>query len=278
MTTLLDYSKLTMARAMSATRRALIGSHVEAVLVKGDNGMFLVDVEDMAVGRRLARDGDYGAAELKRLLSVITEQTTVLIVGTHVGTLAVPASKHCRNLIAIEANPRTFQLLRQNLLLNECNNVRALNIAANDKNEEIRFVLNRTNSGGSKRMPIVPDYAYFYDSPKIVSVEAHPLDEVLGDAPIDVVLMDIEGSEYFALGGMQHILSRVSVLFMEFIPRHLRDVSGASVEQLLGLIRPYFSTLFVPSREITAASDRFGDVLQAMYDREQSDEGIVFKK
>lgn len=278
MNRLLNDSKLTLVRAVSATRRALIGRHVEAVLVRGENGIFLVDVEDMSVGRRLARDGEYGAAELKRLLSVITEPATVLMVGAHVGTLAVPASKHCRNLIAIEANPRTFQLLHENLLLNECTNVRALNIAANDKNEEIRFVLNRTNSGGSKRMPMVPDYAYFYDSPEVVSVEAHPLDEVLGDSQIDIILMDIEGSEYFALGGMQHILSRASVLFMEFIPHHLRNVSGVSVDQLLELIRPHFSTLFVPSREITAAKDQFGDVLQTMYDRDQSDEGIVFTK
>ncbi len=278
MTTLLYNSKSILLCAMSVPRRSLIGRHVEALLVRSDNGIFLVDVEDMTVGRRLARHGEYGTAELKRLLSVITEQSTVLIVGTHIGTLAVPASKHCRNLIAIEANPRTFQLLRENLRLNECNNVRALNIAANDKNEEIRFVMNRTNSGGSKRMPVVRHHAYFYDSPEIVPVEAHPLDEVLGDSPIDVILMDIEGSEYFALGGMQRILSRASVLFMEFIPHHLRNVSGVSVDQLLELIQPHFSTLFVPSLEITVSKDRFGDVLQAMYDREQSDEGIVFKK
>jgi FkbM family methyltransferase len=278
MTTLLNHSKLTLVHVMSAARRRLIGHHVEAVLVRGDNGAFLVDVEDMSVGWRLARDGEYGAAELQRVLSVITEQATVLMVGTHVGTLAVPASKHCRNLIAIEANPRTFQLLQENLLLNECHNVRALNIAANDKNEEIQFVLSRTNSGGSKRMPMIPAYAYFYDSPKIVPVEAHPLDEVLGDSPIDIVLMDIEGSEYFALGGMQRILSRASVLFMEFIPHHLRNVSGVSVDQPLGRIRQHFSTMFVPSQEITVSRDRFGEVLQAMYDHEQSDEGIVFKK
>ncbi len=250
--TLLNYSEFTVKRAMSAARRALIGRHVEAVLVRGDNGIFLVDVEDMYVGR--------------------------LIVGTHVGTLAVPASKHCRSLIAIEANPRTFQLLHENLLLNQCNNVRALNIAASDKNEEIQFVLNRTNSGGSKRMPVVPDYAYFYDSPEVALVKAYPLDEVLGDSQIDIILMDIEGSEYFALGGMQQILSRASVLFMEFIPHHLRNVSGVSVDQLVGLIRPHFSTLFVPSREITVSKDRFVEVLQAMFDREQSDEGIIFKK
>jgi FkbM family methyltransferase len=277
-TTLLNYPKLKLVRAMSATRRALMGSHVEAVLVRGDTGTYLVDVEDMTVGRRLARNGEYGAAELKRLLSVVTEQASVLFVGSHVGTLVVPASKHCREVIAIEANPRTFQLLRENLLLNECKNVQALNIAASDKNERIRFVLSRTNPGGSKRMPVVRDYAYFYDSPDVVSVEAHPLDEVLGDSRIDIILMDIEGSEYFALGGMQQILSRASVLFMEFIPHHLRNVSGVSVDQLLALIRPHFSTMFVPSLEITASNDRFGDVLQSMYDRERSDDGIVFTK
>jgi len=54
-------------------------------------------------------------------------------------------------------------------------------------------------------MPQVRDYAYFYDSPEVTSVASHPLDEVLGDAAIDVILMDIEGSEYSALGGMQRI-------------------------------------------------------------------------
>ena len=278
MTTLIHSSKLMLLRALSVPRKALIGRHAEALLVRSDNGVFLVDAEDMAVGRHLARYGEYGTAELKRLLSVVTEQATVLIVGAHVGTLAVPVSKHCRNLIAIEANPRTFRLLHENLRLNGCKNVRALNIAANDRNEEIRFVLSRTNSGGSKRMPLVQNYAYFHDSPEVVPVEAHPLDEVLGDSPIDIILMDIEGSEYFALGGMQRILSRSSVLFMEFIPHHLRNVSGVSVDQLLGRIRPHFSTMFVPSQEITASRDRFGEVLQTMYDREQSDEGIVFKK
>jgi hypothetical protein len=90
--------------------------------------------------------------------------------------------------------------------------------------------------------------------------------------------MDIEGSEYFALGGMQHILSLASVLFIEFIPHHLRDVSAVSVDQLLERISPHFSMLYVPSLDITASRDQFGSVLQAMYDREQVDEGIVFRK
>lgn len=181
---LLVYSKLAVARAISGVRRSLVGLHVEALLVNGNGGIFLVDVEDMAVGAHLARNGEYGAAELARLLESLDEGHTLLIVGAHVGTLAVPASKHCRSVIAVEANPHTFELLKRNLLLNKCDNVSALNIAAGDKNENLQFVLSKANPGGSKRMPIVRDYAYFYDSPEIVSVEARPLDEVLEDTPI----------------------------------------------------------------------------------------------
>ena len=278
MASLLDYSKFTLARAISATKRTLLGRHVEAVLVRSSCGVFLVDVEDMYVGRQLAWNGDYCAAELERLLAVLTERDTLLVVGTHIGALAVPASKHCRSVIAIEANPRTFRLLRENLLLNECHNVRALNIAASDRNEKLQFVASRVNSGGSKRMPVIADYAYFYDSPEVLLVEAHPLDEVLGDSPIDVILMDIEGSEYFALGGMQRILAQASVLIMEFIPHHLRNVSGVSVDQLLAPIKPHFSTMFVPSRGVTVSNPKFGEVLRTMYDCERQDDGIVFRK
>jgi len=65
---------------------------------------------------------------------------------------------------------------------------------------------------------------------------------------------------------------------MEFIPHHLRNVAGVSVDQLLALIRPHFSTLFVPSQNLCVGRDQFGDVLQTMFGREESDDGIVFRK
>jgi len=40
-----------------------------------------------------------------------------------------------------------------NIKLNGATNVCALNILAGEREEEVEFVQNRTNSGGSKRMP-----------------------------------------------------------------------------------------------------------------------------
>ena len=271
-------TKLLVLNGMSRAKRQMMGQHVEALLVKSKNGLFLVDVEDQFVGRRLSYNGEFGWDELVRLRTAINEKSRVLVVGTHIGTLAIAASKHCSQLTAIEANPKTFRLLELNLLINRCNNVRAINIAASDKAEQIEFVMSHANTGGSKRIPVKRDYAYFYDSPEITSVPAEPLDEVLAGEKFDAILMDIEGSEYFALRGMQTLLASAQVLFMEFVPHHLRNVSGVSVADLMASITPHFSQLFIPSKNLRVPKAEFVTALQRMHDNEESDDGLEFSK
>jgi hypothetical protein len=90
--------------------------------------------------------------------------------------------------------------------------------------------------------------------------------------------MDIEGSEYFALQGMQRILKGSRALAVEFLPHHLKNVSGVSVQQFLSLIEPQFSTLTIPSREVRVERANFQSTLQRMYDADQADDGIIFEK
>ncbi len=271
-------AKLSMVNAVARAKRQVIGAHVEALLVSSKNGLLLVDVDDQFVGRRLSYHGEYGLEELARLQSVIDSHSRVLMVGTHIGTLAIAAAKHCSQLTAIEANPKTFRFLELNLLINGCNNVCAINIAASDKAEQIEFVMSRANSGGAKRVPVRRDYAYFYDSPEIIKVPARPLDEVLAGQTFDVILMDIEGSEYFALRGMQTLLASAQVLFMEFVPHHLRNVAGVNVTELVATITPHFSKLLIPSKGLRVEQNDFVPALQDMYENGESDDGLVFSK
>ena len=88
----------------------------------------------------------------------------VLIVGTHIGSLAIPLSKHCKEITAIEANPNTFELLKINLQLNNTKNITPHNIFANDSHEKVEFLLNTVNSGGSKRKPKKNNFLYDYDA------------------------------------------------------------------------------------------------------------------
>ena len=90
--------------------------------------------------------------------------------------------------------------------------------------------------------------------------------------------MDIEGSEYFALRGMQEILSRADHLAVEYLPHHLRQVAGIDVAEFLTPIAPHFNRLRIPSKNIETDRQGFLPALQAMFQADEEDDGIIFSK
>lgn len=215
------------------------------MIVKTKHGRFAVDPRDVFIGQRIARTGEYGEEEIELLGTCIGPQSNVLIVGAHVGVLAVPLSQRCRSLVAVEANPDTYKLLVQNVALNERRNITTIFGAANDTAGELDFLCGTHNSGGSKRAPIVHNPDYFYDNPTTARVPAFRLDDRLS-GPFDLVHMDIEGSEVFAMRGARSLLSQVKYLSVEFISHHLTDVAGVTVDEWLEPIPSHFDTMLVP--------------------------------
>jgi FkbM family methyltransferase len=269
--------KLANQALKGAFTKRVLGPHVYALITKSDIGLFAVDPEDCEVGGELRMKGKYSSEEIERLKPHIASDSKVLVVGAHVGTLAIPISKLCEKVVAVEANPATYKLLTINITLNSASNCQAINIAASDKEETIEFLLSRVNSGGSKRVPKIK-WLYYFDNPETITVKAVSLDEYLEEKDFHIVVMDIEGSEYFALQGMQGILSRCKLLAVEFLPHHLKNVSGVTVEEFLSVIEPHFSRMTIPSKGLRVDAPKFAGYLTEMYYLEQGDEGIIFEK
>jgi FkbM family methyltransferase len=251
---------------------------VKGVVLKTDQGWYCLDPDDQFVSKNILDTGAYGLAEIERAKQFFGNDSRLLVVGAHIGTIAIPLSKLCRELVAIEANPATYEFLELNVLMNRCGNLKTYNVAANNQDEMIPFIMSTDNSAGSKRMPLIRDFAYFYDSPQITSVRGARLDDLLDNHEFDLVFMDIEGSEYFALTGMQKILGRARTLIVEFLPHHLSKVAGISVSQFLEPIAGHFSSLTVPSTRVRVGAEGFLEALQAMYDKNRRDDGIIFQK
>jgi FkbM family methyltransferase len=199
----------------------------------------------------------------------------MLLVGTHIGSLLVPLSKRVESIVGVEANPETYKRLRLNVLMNRCANVRTFNFAASDSSGSLEFVMNKANSGASKRMPINKADIYFYDDPEVTQVPCVRLDDLLPNESFDLVFMDIEGSELFAMRGMPRILTRAKVVFSEFYPFMVRDVAGAGVAEFLEPLAE-FNTLAVPSLRKVVHREAFHETLQDMFDRNHCDNGIIF--
>ena len=253
-----------------------LGKDVKAVIVETKNGVFAVDPADLEVGAKLRKQGEYGIGEINQISQLINSQSSVLIVGAHLGSIAIPIANICSKLIAIEANPNNFRLLETNVKLNNTSNITIHNIAANDKEEKIKFQLNTVNSGGSKRVPITNRYAYTYDNPEVIDVQAHSLDNYLSEKEFDLVLIDIEGSEYFAMKGMTDILSKTKNLVVEFLPHHITNVAGVELSDFLGNIPKHLTKLTIPSKNKTYPIDEGIVTLQQMFQSGQGDDGIIF--
>jgi len=261
--------------ALSAFTGKLLGPYSKGLLTQTRDAIFLIDPQDYAIGWQLRTNGAYGANQLAILDQVLDEDSRLLIIGGHVGTIAIPVAKKGIPTVVLEANPDTFRLLELNLLLNAVNNCEIHPIAANDKKEEIRFLLNRSNSGGSKRKPLIDQHMYNYDNPNEIVVQGYALDDYLQGQVFDTIFMDIEGSEYFALKGMPRLLQQCSTLIMEFLPHHLKHVAGITVDELLATL-PAFETLIIPSLKIEVPEAEFSSTLQRMYDNNLGDDGIIF--
>ena len=263
-------------KKIKSTRlRKKLGQNIKAIITESENGLFAVDPEDLEVGQKL-RSGGFGIDEVERLKTFINKNSKVLIVGTHIGSLAIPLSKHCKEITAIEANPNTFELLEINLHLNHAKNIIPHNIFANESHEKVEFLLNTVNSGGSKRKPKKSSFLYDFDNPEIIELKSHKLDDYLPEHDYDLVLLDIEGSEYFAMKGMKDILSNCKTLVVEFLPHHLKNVADIDVETFLSVLPGHFTKFNLPNNQQEHNISEVKTVLQKMYDANIGEDGIIF--
>lgn len=143
--------------------------------------------------------------------SFLKEGDTVVDCGAHIGTLTITASKlvgEKGDVFAYEAHPRTFSYLKRNVEDNHCDNVSTYNFAIGDREENVTFSdyyasdLNSVEDGGK------------------FSVEMKTLDGLLKNVQtIDLLKLDIEGSELSALRGAVETLKKTKAIYFESAER-----------------------------------------------------------
>lgn len=248
------------------------------VVVESKLGPFCI-LRDDAVGNAiLEKHPESLIGEVRNAVKAMPRFGKALVVGAHIGTIAVPLSTHCSELVAVEPNPRAFELLQINAGLQGRENMLLVNCAANDTFAPLEFIVRHENSGGSGRYPAIVDDETFAGTTEQITVQGVRLDDALAEHTFDLVFMDCEGSENAAFRGMPRILADAGTLIVEFIGRHVTNVAGLTVEQWLEPLMPHFDRLFIPTTGKWAEKTAFGAVLQAMIDEKRDDSGIIFQK
>ena len=195
-------------------------------------------VESWRVLSQIAAGG-LEAYELELFRAALEPGMTVVDVGANIGYYTVHAAHAVGStgrVHAFEPDPRTAESLRANIVRNRLANVTVHECAVSAGSGSRELILSGTasHSGLSRTM----------DETSIVgstTVQAVALDDVLDGASVDVMKMDVEGEEPFALQGMERTLaaSRRLRLFVEFSPAAL-EAAGSSAQEFLAMLRSLF--------------------------------------
>jgi FkbM family methyltransferase len=140
------------------------------------------------------------------------EGDIVIDIGAHIGLYTIISSKRVGangKVVAIEADPSNFEMLKSNIKLNQLTNVTPLNYAVYSKETKIKLYLPEVESGYTIYNTIMSNRARTED--KFVEVNANTLDHLLqlkGIMEINWVKIDVEGAELEVLKGATNVLSK----------------------------------------------------------------------
>jgi FkbM family methyltransferase len=137
-----------------------------------------------------------------------------LDVGAHIGRWSLRMAHRAHKVFAVEPNPAARTQLNKHIAINDIHNVEVLPFAAWDEN--VTLVLDDPNhrlSGGSTRtLRIDPDATAVIgrdDEPEPVQgVRLDTIEDLVGLSRIDLVKLDVEGSDLHALRGMANLLAK----------------------------------------------------------------------
>ena len=136
----------------------------------------------------------------------------VVDIGAHMGRYTIISSKRVGangKVVAIEAHPGNFEMLKSNIKLNQLTNVTPLNYAVYSKETKIKLYLPEVESGYTIYNTIMSNRARTED--KFVEVSANTLDYLLQlneITDVNWVKIDVEGAEFEVLKGATNVLSK----------------------------------------------------------------------
>ncbi len=126
------------------------------------------------------------------------EYHNVLDIGANVGLHSIVMHKAGFNVRAFEPDPHVFNLLKENLLLNDCSSVEVHNVAVSDESTQKEFIRLQGNWTGShlkgaKQNPYGPMDLFLVKAVSMKDLMAWP----------DLIKIDVEGHEKEILSGIQ---------------------------------------------------------------------------
>jgi len=138
------------------------------------------------------------------LSPVFKDISTAVDIGAHIGKHSLELSKTCNRVIAIEPDPASFALLRENIVTNVASNILPLNCAMGSEPGNVTFYRD-ANYPTSNSITVKKN-----NNMEEITVVCDTLDNISKglNVDIDFIKVDVEGGELNVLKGGKETLKR----------------------------------------------------------------------
>lgn len=257
-----------LIEALDTTPSVYLGDHLAVVKTKW-GAKLVVDTRDRLLAPNLLLDGCWEDHLTQWLRRSLKPGATFVDVGANIGYYTILGAQlvgPSGRVVAVEAHPGNVALLRRNVRLNGHHlTVTVCEQAAWSERATLSFY-ERDNFGPNSSVKsvgqdLLDDLA---DSESAVSVQAGPLDDIDGLAQVDIMKVDIEGSEVRAFKGAERILSSSPDLrvLVEWSPGQIEHV-GNSARELVDILQGYGMTLHLAEDHFAPIAAK--DLLEVPY-------------
>lgn len=195
------------------------------VIVEDEDGVaVIINTKDDTVGREILTKKTW-EPHLRNVLKQIAKPNyKVVVLGAHIGYHALLISKLIGGggkIFIFEPNPVSLRFLKTNISFNDIKNAYVYPFAAFDRKASLDFkAIFNGNTGGSH---LVLEGGSPIDG-ELIKVDAIDLDSILSE-PIDLLQMDIEGAEEYAVQGMKNLIEKSPnlIVVQEYSPNWMKN-------------------------------------------------------
>lgn len=192
------------------------------------------------IGLSINLDGRYENSQLNLLEQFITKKMKnsnkqiALDIGANIGNHSLFLSKYFEKVYSFEPNPITFDVLSINTkYLADKKNIITYNFGLSDIENELPFIVNSDNIGGSKIISLDSKSS----NPKKLLIKVKKADDIdiLLKENISLIKIDVEGHEINSLKGAEKIIVKNKpVILFEQGSEEIIDKKSEVIEYLSG--------------------------------------------
>jgi FkbM family methyltransferase len=196
------------------------------------------------VSKKLILFGGYEQEEIDFLCSLAKPGDTFVDVGANIGLYTLHLSRAVGStgrVLAFEPDPDNLALLRENIRLNNCDNVTVFPFALGNTSSHQKLYTCKDNKG-------YQGWADFNSSGTAVEVEVKAGADVLGDLTPELMKIDVEGAEPLVWKGLKQ---KPKKLLFEFIPYIIRGIGEDPLQFLQNILDAGYSLFYIENKKLT---------------------------